>query len=59
MGVCWNKGMISCMVLIVWMLGSAAASARKKGQLENEEGGKEPTGEGTLGSWEFFKGYSS
>lgn len=58
-GVWWNKGMISCMVLTVWMLGSAAALTREKGQLEREVGGKVPTDEGSLGSWEFLKGYSS
>lgn len=50
--------MISCMVLTVWMLGSAALT-REKGQLESEVGGKVPTEKGGLGSWEFLKDYSS
>lgn len=47
------------MVLIVWMLGSAVALTREKGQPEREVGGGVPTDEGGLGSWEFIKGTSS
>lgn len=44
MGVWWNNGMVSCMVLAVWMLGSAAGKKEPGLVLPNQ-------GEGTARKW--------